>query len=276
MNTTRRRVIIGVFGSSRPATPETADDIAYQIAAQGCGVLTGGDGSAGNAVRDRAIRGAERARKDGHDAVWVGVARTAQPGRTESTDSHIILRPGYEHKRNYVEAHLCDVAIALPGRQGTPSEVAFCLVLGRPLVLVGPIWETDYMLLGDNSATALERFRQDTMSQMSSGEQKSPLDTAIRHAYRSLTEGLTLPAVRYLPLPDGADVHAIIECALGLVDRTKLPGRIPALPEFKTMVRDYTDWLTQLSPRTDGRIPGGEVTDSTLSSRPSVISKERN
>jgi len=195
--------------------------------------------------------GAERARQYGHDAVWVGVARTAQPGRTESTESHIILRPGYEHKRNYVEAHLCDVAIALPGRQGTPSEVAFCLVLGRPLVLVGPIWEADYNLLGDNRAVALARFRKDTINQMSSNEQKSPLDAVIRNTYRSLTEGLTLPALRYRSLPDETGPDVIIECALELIDRTKLPGRIPAIPEFETMARDYTDWLSQLRPRAD-------------------------
>jgi uncharacterized protein (TIGR00725 family) len=137
----RTRPVIGVFGSSRPTTPERklAEEIGYQIAARGCIVLTGGDGSAGTAVRDRTITGAMRARQNGYNAAWVGVVRTPLPGATDPTKSSIILRPGYEHKRNYVEAHLCDAAIALPGRVGTPSEIAFCLVLRRPVVLARPV-----------------------------------------------------------------------------------------------------------------------------------------
>ena len=255
MKPLRTRPVIGVFGSSRPATPERklAEEIGYQIAARGCVVLTGGDGSAGTAVRDRAITGAMRARQNGYDAAWVGVVRTPLPGATEATESSIILRPGYEHKRNYVEAHLCDAAIALPGRVGTPSEVAFCLVLRRPLVLVGPIWEAHYGLSAENRAAALAQFRDDTMTQMRSREQKSPLDTTISAVYRSLTEGLVLPPVKYLPLPDETGAGSVIECALDLVDRAALPGAIPAIPEFKTMAREYTNWLTQLPSPSDGR-----------------------
>ena len=215
-------------------------------------MLTGGDGSAGTAVRDRAITGAMRARQDGYDAAWVGVVRTPLPGATDATESSIILRPGYEHKRNYVEAHLCDAAIALPGRVGTPSEVAFCLVLRRPLVLVGPIWEAHYGLSAENRTAALVQFRDDTMTQMSSREQKSPLDTTISAVYRSLTEGLVLPPVKYLPLPEETGAGSIIECALDLVDRAALPGAIPAIPEFKTMAREYTNWLTRLPSPSDG------------------------
>jgi hypothetical protein len=102
--------------------------------------------------------------------------------------------------------------------------------------------------LGENRAAALARFRKDTINQMSSKEQKSPLDAIIRNAYRSLTEGLTLPALRYRSLSDETGPDVIIECALELIDRTKLPGRIPAIPEFEAMARDYIDWLSQLRP----------------------------
>jgi len=253
----RTRPVIGVFGSSDPtkpgtAKPETAEEIGYQLAMRGRIVLTGGDGSVGDAVRDRAIMGARCARRARYDAAWVGVARTRDPGATEHTESHIILRPGYEHKRNYVEAHLCDAAIALPGSKGTPSEVAFCLVLGRPLVLVGPVWEAEYGPLEGDCAAALTRFQKVTMDQMKIKERKSPLDEDIKGACSKLTEHLALPALRYRPLPDETGVGGIIDCVLELADQAGLSGSIPKSLESTTMAEDYRDWLAQLQPPDDG------------------------
>jgi hypothetical protein len=57
---------------------------------------------------------------------------------------------------------------------------------------------------------------------------------------------MTLPAVRYSPLPDNAAAAGqIVESVLDLVDPTALPGTIPAVGEFKTMAERYNDWLTE-------------------------------
>jgi len=245
MRIPRTRPVIGVFGSSDPETVELAEEIGYQIAARSCVLLTGGTGRGRDRVKDRAILGAKRAGQKGYVAAWVGVERTKRHEDSERDGSGLILRPGYEHKRNYVEAHLCDAAIALPGGEGTASEAAFCLVLRRPIVLVGPKWVADYRLSVENNAVAVGRFRKDTMERMSSHEQESPLDTAIADAYRSLT----LPAARYLPLPDQTGAGPIVECVLDLVDRMALPGKIPEIAEFDTMIREYAEWLEQLPSR---------------------------
>jgi SLOG cluster4 family len=55
MKTTRTTPIIGVFGSSDPATLGAAEAIGYQIVARGCILLTGGTGGTQDAVKDRAI-----------------------------------------------------------------------------------------------------------------------------------------------------------------------------------------------------------------------------
>ena len=118
-------------------------------------------------------------------------------------------------------------------------------MLRRPIILVGPKWEADYRLSVEKNAAAIGRFRKETMERMSSHEQASPLDTAIADAYRSLT----LPTVRYRPLPDQTGAGPIVECVLDLVDQTALPGKIPEIAEFDTMIREYAEWLEQLPSR---------------------------
>jgi predicted Rossmann-fold nucleotide-binding protein len=158
-------------------------EIGDQLATRGCILLTGGTGSADDSVKDCAIRGAERARREGRVAAWVGVERTPTRGAAEGSGSGLILRPGYQHERNYVEAHLCDAAIALPGGPGTASEVAFCPTLKRPLVLVGPIWQTGYGLSADNRAQTVAKLRTEMMTQMRKREIASPWDEAISDAF---------------------------------------------------------------------------------------------
>jgi predicted Rossmann-fold nucleotide-binding protein len=179
MKVLRTRPVIGVFGSSVPETLDLAEEIGYQIAVRDCILLTGGTGHSRSKVKDRAIFGARRARQQGYVAAWVGVRRTDLPEVSEPDGSGLLLAPGYRHKRNYVEAHLCDAAIALPGGRGTASEAAFCLVLRRPIILVGPKWEANYRLSVENNAAAVAQFFEDTRTPMSSHEQESPQDTAI-------------------------------------------------------------------------------------------------
>jgi hypothetical protein len=49
-----------------------------------------------------------------------------------------VVTPGWDDRRNFVEACLCDAAIAIEAiTEGTASETLFCVYLGRPAVVVG-------------------------------------------------------------------------------------------------------------------------------------------
>jgi predicted Rossmann-fold nucleotide-binding protein len=132
--------IIAVFGPSGPnALGVTASSLGEQIATNHI-LLTGGTGIPDESVKEQAIVGAERTIRAGAAGRWIGVpkegTRTAPPFHGRG----FVLRTEYQNERNYINALLCDSAIALKGGHGTDSEVAFCLVLGRPVVLLGPGW----------------------------------------------------------------------------------------------------------------------------------------
>src|SRR5689334_14318716 len=122
--------IVAVFGSTgdRPV----AGRIGARLRHAGAIVLTGGTGPDDSAVKGAAIRGA-----GGTAGAWIGVARSPQAAPPTPPDaSYVVVTPGWSHKRNFVEACLCDAAIALRGTtQGTASEVLFSYFLGRPVVL---------------------------------------------------------------------------------------------------------------------------------------------
>jgi len=110
-------------------------------------LLTGGSGGKSDAVKDWAIAGADRAAQEGHVAPWIGIIREKEtPAKRAQEQRTRVLRPPYNHERNFLEAFVCDAAIAFEGGDGTISEVAFCLALGRPIVLVGSEWSRRYPL----------------------------------------------------------------------------------------------------------------------------------
>lgn len=172
--------IVAVFGPSGPNTLSvTASSLGEQIAANHI-LLTGGTGIPDGSVKEQAIIGAERAIRAGAAGRWIGVpkdgTRTASPSRGHG----FLLRTRYQDERNYVNALLCDSAIALKGGPGTDSEVAFCLVLGRPVVLFGPGWnELERRLRQPASAgTAVTAMIDQMFPPPKSGDR--PVDQAIR------------------------------------------------------------------------------------------------
>lgn len=129
--------IIAVFGSKGGL--RLAEAIGHEVGRQNCILLTGGAGPVGKAVKNRALKGANSAANEGFLAPWIGVSK---PGEHRPRPEHDVrrshlLEPGLGDERNYVEAVLCDVAIAIAGGAGTASEVGFCLALERPVALVG-------------------------------------------------------------------------------------------------------------------------------------------
>ena len=129
--------IIAVFGSGKGLG--LAKAIGNEVGKHDCVLLTGGAGPAGEMVKNKALAGADEAARGGALAPWIGVPKAGdlrtKPKPDESRS--YLLETGLGDERNYLEAVLCNVAIAIEGGDGTKSEVGFCLALQRPVVLVG-------------------------------------------------------------------------------------------------------------------------------------------
>ena len=141
--------VVGVFGSNTTSPPEVKEAelvatelLAAEINRVGAVLLTGAEPQPHEyEERPRTVKDvgvyALRDRGAGQSAIWVGVARDdlARAPRDHRTRG-VVVTPGWDHRRNFVEACLCDAAIAVGGTSpGTASEALFCLYLGRPLAL---------------------------------------------------------------------------------------------------------------------------------------------
>lgn len=128
-----RRAILAVFGGNGVGDDvlALAEDLGHAISDRHV-VLTGGSTpqASGN-VKDRALWGARA-------GPWIGVSKS-KDGRIDGgpEESGFVIRSGLDDRRNYLNAFLCDGAIALEGGSGTISEAVFTMALGKPIVLVG-------------------------------------------------------------------------------------------------------------------------------------------
>jgi uncharacterized protein (TIGR00725 family) len=122
----QKTILVGVIGSGE--CDEKTREIAYQvgsnIAKEGWGLVCGGLGG----VMEGACHGAWDA-----GGLTVGIL----PG--ESPDSanpyvKIAIATGMGIARNAVIVRTARVAIAVSGRFGTLSEIAYCLQLGVPVI----------------------------------------------------------------------------------------------------------------------------------------------
>ena len=124
-----RRPIIGVVGGgSRHVANDSpvyvqAFEVGSAVARAGGIVLCGGGGG----VMSAAALGARMA--GGHS---IGVLPRAGP-----TDAEYVVETEMGDGRNYLNAYVSDVIIALFGEAGTLSEIALAMKLGRPLIYLG-------------------------------------------------------------------------------------------------------------------------------------------
>ena len=139
--------VFAVFGANDASDDElfAAQLIGAAVNVRGAVLLTGGDGSDPSTVKDAAIDAANRAGSEDSPPTWMGVANTEDAGPPVwHGESSVVVRPGCGHRRNFVEACLCDVAVALGASSpGTASEALFCLLLGRPLIILGDASKDD-------------------------------------------------------------------------------------------------------------------------------------
>ncbi len=123
----KQKKIIGVIGQGRDCSPELlqeAEEVGYLIAQQDAVLICGGLGG----VMEAACRGA----KQGH-GLTIGVLPSFA-----STDANpfvdIPIVTGMGEARNLIIVRTAEVLIAVGGKYGTLSEIAFALALGKPVV----------------------------------------------------------------------------------------------------------------------------------------------
>ena len=120
--------VIGSGGEHEAA----AEEVGRLLAERGCIVVTGGLGE----VMAAAHRGAKSAG---------GITVAILPGETHADANewadHVVVT-GIGHARNLAVAASGHAVIAVGGRHGTLAEIAFAMLLGRPVVVLdGPSGE---------------------------------------------------------------------------------------------------------------------------------------
>jgi predicted Rossmann-fold nucleotide-binding protein len=218
--------VIAVFGSNSPNDQELAAAklIGTQISKAGAVLMTGGDLPVDQprSVKDAAILAASKVKSKGLSASWIGVANKSQAARPQSRGPRsVVVTPGWGHRRNLVEACLCDAAIAIGVTSaGTTSEALFSLYLGRPLVVVGDIPEAE------RNAQKLYHCAARRIPQPQ--DQAMAIDRGILGAYT--WAGKTDAVFDVQPLPvDAASARKLVK---RLLDRTTLHSPRPDFDEL--------------------------------------------
>lgn len=117
---------MSVIGSGAGRVAE-AEEVGRLLAGRGCTVVTGGLGE----VMAAAHRGAKSA-----GGATVAVLPGETPDDANPWADHVVVT-GVGHARNLAVAASGDAVIAVGGSNGTLAEIAFALLLGRPVVQLG-------------------------------------------------------------------------------------------------------------------------------------------
>lgn len=134
MGEKQRRKIIAVIGGSEPDAKslKTAEKVGSLIAQKGGILITGGMGG----VMEAASKGAKRS-----GGMVIGILPSADKADANPyVDIPIIT--GMSEARNMIIARTCDAAIAINGKYGTLSEIAFCLMFNVPVIGL-ETWDID-------------------------------------------------------------------------------------------------------------------------------------
>lgn len=136
--------MIGVIGAETCSPEEGANAFAVgrELASRGHTLVCGGRGG----VMREACRGARS-----ENGVTVGIL----PGDDRSDANEFVTIPivtGIGFARNTMIPRTADALVAVGGRYGTLSEIAFALIAGKPVVGMGS-WD---LTLPDGAAAPLE------------------------------------------------------------------------------------------------------------------------
>ncbi|MGB3479649.1 MAG: TIGR00725 family protein [bacterium] len=120
------RKIIAVIGGSEPdeKSLKIAEEVGALIAKKGAVLITGGMGGVMNA----ASKGAKSA-----NGLVIGILPTDNKAHANPyIDIPIVT--GMSEARNIIIARTCNCAVAINGKYGTLSEIAYCLMFNVPVV----------------------------------------------------------------------------------------------------------------------------------------------
>ncbi|MEO0206600.1 MAG: TIGR00725 family protein [candidate division WOR-3 bacterium] len=128
------RKIIAVIGGAETNQKnlKIAEEVGALIAENGAILITGGLGG----VMEAASKGAKEA-----GGLVIGIL----PGTDKRTANEYVDIPivtGMNQARNIIIARTCDCAIAIDGKYGTLSEIAYCLMFNVPVIGINT-WEID-------------------------------------------------------------------------------------------------------------------------------------
>jgi len=117
---------IGVIGSSECSskTKKLAEEVGREIARRGATLVCGGLGG----VMEAAARGAKEA-----GGLTVGILPGSHAGEANPYIDVVVVT-GMSYARNIIVVRSSDALIAIEGKYGTLSEIAFALQLHKPIV----------------------------------------------------------------------------------------------------------------------------------------------
>lgn len=139
----KRSVIIAVIGGSKPDRQclTIAEQVGKIIAKRNAILITGGMGG----VMSAASKGAKSAQ-----GLVIGVLPGT--GRQDANpDVDVPIITGMGEARNVIIARTCDCAIAIDGKYGTLSEIAYCLLFNKPVIGINT-WDFDDAVIKAQSA----------------------------------------------------------------------------------------------------------------------------
>lgn len=263
-----RRAIVAVFGGNGDHVDKDvlsfAEKLGGDITRRGHILLTGGDGppdpsgEGEDEVKRRAIRGAQ-------SRPWIGVL---QSGAIDHREEHstFIVKSGLKHKRNYLEAFLCDVAVGLVGGPGTLSEVVFALSLGRPVVLIGrDHWEKKLELQGSAVLGVVPKAMDEAEKRV--GElrpRQSELDKCIKTAFQNPLKDPTTTVVvdSRNPTETGKILEWIEDHAKPLRDLES--GPVFPVAEYESVGGRLLEWIEGLGPPSGSGMSSSGTPSTTL------------
>ena len=127
-NDTGRKPVIAIIGAGKCSKKlyDIAAEIGRYVAENGGVVLCGGLGG----IMEGAARGAKEA-----GGTTIGIIPSENKADANQFIDHVIPT-GFGQARNVLVVRAADAIVALPGKFGTLSEMAFALVSGKPIVSV--------------------------------------------------------------------------------------------------------------------------------------------
>jgi len=127
-NDTGRKPVIAIIGAGKCSRKlyDMAADIGRYVAENGGVVLCGGLGG----TMEGAARGAKEA-----GGTTIGIIPSENKADANQFIDYVIPT-GFGQARNVLVVRAADAIVALPGKFGTLSEMAFALVSGKPIVSV--------------------------------------------------------------------------------------------------------------------------------------------